>query len=157
MSDTQPSAEPQRRIVQVVDGQVRGGLSGFCDDSAHIGTGESRRNESEGRQGTEATADRGIGEEGRKEALIGGQGLEFRPRIGDRDHAGGRIDVDLFESRGEAATDRIRLHGGSRLRRDDEDRMFEVGADGFGHLIRIRRIDDLEADAGRLRHHLGGQ
>ena len=35
--------------------------------------------------------------------------------------------------------------------------MFEVGADGFGHLIRIRRIDDLEADAGRLRHHLGGQ
>ncbi len=157
MSDAQPRAEPQRRVVQTVGGQVSGGRSGSIDDSAHIGTGQTCGNESEGRERTEAPADSGLGEEGREEALIGGQSLELRPRIGDRDHPGRGIDADLVESRGEAAPDRIRLHSRSGLRRDDEDRMFEVCADGFGDLIRVCRIDDLEADAGRLRHHFGGE
>lgn len=157
MSDAQPSAEPQRRIVRTVGRQVGVGSGGLCDDSAHIGTGQTRGDESEGRESAEASADRGVDEEGRKKALIGGQRLEFGSRIGDRDHPGRRIDADRLEGRGEAAADRIRLHRGSGLRRDDEDRVVEIGADRLGDLIGIRRVDDLEADTGRLSHHLGSE
>jgi hypothetical protein len=157
MADAQPRSEAQSRIVRLIGGQTIGGGGRLGDDGADIGTRESGRHESERGQGAEASSDGGVGTERREEALVGGQPVEWGAGIGDRDHPGRGIDSAGFEGRGEAAPDRVGLHRGPGLRGDDEDGVFEVGADRLGDLIRVRRIDDLEAHARRGGHHLGRQ